>query len=590
LPESASASRNQPGLTVQALDAQVRLLPYALAFFGLCLPIFLCTAALAPNRAWLGLSLGIYAINWTAFYAVIDWLKKAPAGGRDLRLRGAVQLAGGALWAAAIAQTSWFALGAGPVSQLLLILCVGASTGVIFFSAPSLPALLTVGPAAAAAPVIALLGRPQTHEAGELALSGAALALALGLIFNRHLREHFTLAAEREQLIAEREAALASAQALARSKSDLVSTLSHEIRNGLAGVTYVLAGALGAGSRGAPSREQLKAGLEAAQGLAGVLDATLDAESAEAGRLEVAARPVAVPSLVQDLVLLHRPTASAKGLELIARIEEGLLEGRGAAIADSARVRQILNNLIGNAVKYTIRGRVEATVACPAPDRIRIEIVDTGPGLSPEELALAFEPFKRVNRTGAGVPGAGLGLSLSRRLAGLMGGAVEAESAPGVGSRFWLELPFDAQVQAAKAADETADRALRVLFAEDDALGSAMLRACLEQLGHRPLHVQDGGRALELLELGEVDLVMLDGRMPGVTGFDAARRIRALPDARSGLPIVGVIGGDPADASALLEAGADAVVRKPVSVAAIARAIADARSAPRRRSAKSAAA
>jgi signal transduction histidine kinase/ActR/RegA family two-component response regulator len=589
LPESASPSQSQTALTLQALEAQVRLLPYALAFFGLGLPVFLCVAAFAPNRAWLGLSLGLYAANWAAFYAVVDWLKKAPPGGRDLRLRGAVQLGAGALWAAAIAETTWFALGAGPLSQLLLILCTGASAGVIFFSAPSLPALLTVGPAAAAAPVVALLGRPQTHEAGQLALSGAALVLALGLIFNRHLREHFALAAEREQLIAEREAALASAQALARSKSDLVSTLSHEIRNGLAGVTYVLAGALGAGSRGAPSREQLKAGLEAAQGLAGVLDATLDAESAEAGRLEVAARPVAVPGLVQDLVLLHRPSASAKGLELVARIEERLLDGHGAAIADPARVRQILNNLIGNAVKYTVRGRVEATVARPAPDRIRIEVVDTGPGLTPEELALAFEPFKRVSRTGAGVPGAGRGLSLSRRLAALMGGAVEAESAPGVGSRFWLELPFDPEAQAARAADDTADRSLRVLFAEDDALSAAMLRACLEQLGHRPLHVQEGGRALELLDLGDIDLVVLDGRMPGVNGFETARRIRALPDRRAELPIVGVIGGDPSDASALLEAGADAVVRKPVTVAAVARAIADARTAPRRRAAKSAA-
>ena len=564
-------------LTVQALDAQVRLLPYALAFFGLCLPILLCTASLAPNWAWFGLCLGTYAVNWTAFYAVIDWLKKAPEGGRDLSLRARIQFGGSALWAVAIAQTSWVAMDAGPVSEILLVLCAGAAAGLMFFSAPSLPALLAVGLAAAAGPVLGLLSRPETLHTGVLVMSGDALALALGLVLNRHLRGHFALAAEHARLIAEREAALARAQALTRSKSDLLATLSSEIRNGLSGVTHVLAGALGGGPRRTPSREQLRAALDAGRSLGAVLDAALDTENAEAGRLAVTAEPLNIAALVRELAQARRPEATAKGLELIVRIDESLTRGPGAAIADPARARQALEHLLANAVNYTLRGRVEARVTRVA-ERIRVEIVDTGPGLSPDELALAFEPFKRVPRTGAGVPGAGLGLSLSRRLAELMGGLLEAESAPGVGSRFWLELPFDAGAEARSAAqDNSPDRSLRILAVEPDALAAAMLRAALEQLGHRVMIVPDGARALELMPLGEIDLLVLDAH----AGAETARRIRALGGARAETPIVALISGGAAEAEALFAAGADAALRKPVATAAVARALADARSARR---------
>jgi signal transduction histidine kinase/ActR/RegA family two-component response regulator len=578
LPEPARQTEPSTELTVQALDAQVRLLPYALTFFALCLPVLLCTAAFAPNRAWLGLSLGIYAVNWTAFYAAVDWLKKAPEGGRSLSLRSKIQFGGSVLWAVAIAQTSWVAADAGPVSELLLILCAGAAAGLIFFSAPSLPALLAIGPAAAAGPVIGLLSRQATHHLGVLALSGESLALALGLILNRHLRGHFALAAEHERLLAEREAALARTQALARSKSDLLATLSSEIRNGLSGVTHVLAGALGGGPRRTPSREQLRAALDVARSLGAVLDAALDTENAEAGRLAVTAEPLDIPHLVVELVQAHRPEAAAKGLELISRIDESLTRGPGAVIGDPARARQALDHLLANAVKYTLRGRVAATVTRAGPDRLRIEIVDTGPGLSPAELALAFEPFRRVPRTGAGVPGAGLGLSLSRRLAELMGGRLEAESTPGVGSRFWLDLPFDAGAERRSAAqDNSPERSLRVLAVEPDALAAAMLRVSLEQLGHRVLLVADGARALELMDLGGIDLLVLDEH----AGAETVQRIRALGDSRAEMPIVALIGGDPAEAEALFAAGADAALRKPVAMAAVARALADAQAARR---------
>jgi signal transduction histidine kinase/ActR/RegA family two-component response regulator len=566
----------------QALDAQVRLLPYALGFFGICLPVFVMLGAHAPNASWLGVCLGVYAFNWALFYGVVDWLKRTPGAVENVELRTRIQLAGGLLWALAIFQTSYIAAAAGPLAEPMLVLCAGAAAGAIFFASPSLPSLLVVSPVAAAGPILILKSHAGTNYVGTLVLSGLALAMALTLILNRHLRDHFALNLEREGLIDDREVALREAKRLAKSKSDIVATLSHEIRNGLSGVAHVLAGALGAGSRGAPSREQLKAALHAAHDLVDVLDATLDSETAEAGRLAVAARPIDAQRLVHELVLLHRPNAVTKGVEMVAHVDDSLSTATGAAIGDSARVRQVLNNLVGNAVKYTVRGRIEVRASLVAPDRIRIDVADSGPGLSADELALAFEPFTRVERTGAGVPGAGLGLSLSKQLAVLMRGEVSAESAPGVGSRFWLDLPFDPKACAEDIDAHGPDpvvRPLRALVIEDDALNAAMLRAVLEQLGHRVLHAQDGRRAIELLKVSEFDLVLLDGRMPGMDGPETARQIRALPGAARDLPIVAVIGGDADEAQAMLDAGSDTVLRKPVTVANVARAVADASTA-----------
>ena len=554
-------------------------MPYALGFFGICLPVFVMLGVRTPNASWLAVSLGAYGFVWALFYLVLDWLKRTPGALENVEQRTRLQMAAGLLWAIALFQTSFFAAGAGWLSETLLVLCAGAAAGVIFFASPTLPGLLVIAPVAAAGPILVLKSNPATDYVGNLVESGLALCMALTLILNRHLREHFTLNLERQGLIEDRELALKDARRLAKSKSDIVATLSHEIRNGLSGVAHVLAGALGAGSRGAPSREQLKAALHAAHDLVDVLDATLDSETAEAGTLSVGARPIDVPRLVEELVLLNRPNAAAKGVELGAQVDDVLAGGCGAAIGDSARVRQVLNNLVGNAVKYTMRGRIEVRAHRVVNNRVRIEVVDSGPGLSAEELKHAFVPFKRIERTGAGIPGAGLGLSLSRQLASLMGGEVGAESAPGVGSSFWLDLPFDAKAsldEASAAGPEPQSRPLRVLVVEDDSLNAAMLRAVLEQLGHRVLHAQDGRRAIDLMKVSEFDLVMLDGRMPGMDGPDTAREIRGLACPAGDLPIVAAIGGDADEAQAMTDAGADTVLRKPVTVASVARAVADA--------------
>jgi signal transduction histidine kinase/CheY-like chemotaxis protein len=574
-------------VAVQSLDTQAALLRYALILFGVGLPIFAWAASFAPDRLWILGSFMIFAINWAAFYGVLDWTRRRPDQLAEVRLRTRIHILGGLLWAGAVAQMSALAAGAGAVSEPMLLLALGAAAICVFFSAPSLPALLIVGPAACAAPLILLFLDPSERSMARIALAAAALGFALSLIVNRLLRRLFALADERELLIDQRAESLAKAERLTRSKSNLIATLSHEIRTGLTGVAHVLASAVG-GGRGQPPRDQLAAALDAAEDLIAVLNATLDTELAEAGELTLVRRPFDPAKLARDVVLLYRPQSAAKGVELSVHVEEGLSEGAsGGVVGDAVRTRQILSSLVGNAVKYTVRGRIEVRIARMDTDRLRIDVADTGPGLTPDELIHAFDAFSRIERTSTGVPGAGLGLSLASQLALLMGGVVSAESAPGVGSCFWLDLPYDPTVRLARVEGGSIDagaprpRALKVLVVEDNALGAAMLRAVLEQLGHHVLQARDGARACELAQACEVDLIMLDGRLPGLGGPETIRAIRELDGPVGRTPIVAVIEGDGEEARAVLKAGADQVLRKPVSVSSAARVLAAAaRQAP----------
>jgi CheY-like chemotaxis protein len=325
--------------------------------------------------------------------------------------------------------------------------------------------------------------------------------------------------------------------------------------------------------RAAPSRQQVAAALDAVNDLLTVLNTTVDAESAEAGRLSVEPAPVDLTAVARDLVLLNRPAAVAKGLELAVHVDPALTEGTGAAIADLARARQVLSALIGNAVKFTVRGRVEVRVTRAGERRIAVAVADTGPGLSEDELSTAMTPFQRVARTSAGASGAGLGLPLAVQLTRLMGGDLKVESAPGVGSCFTVELPFDPQALLVPPEPmpepQAGARRLRILTVEPDALSAAMLRASLEQLGHQVVHAADGRRAVELARVCDLDLAI-------IADAETIAALRALDGAAGRTPALALTGGDAAEAEAALSAGADALLRRPVAVPAAARAIAEA--------------
>jgi len=575
---AVASPRYDPSIASLALRAQEGLLPQALGAFALSLPFFVWLGSYASDSAYMAASFSIFALNWGAFYAIVGWLKRPQAA--DVRRRHRVQVMGGLLWAGAVAQIAALANNAGPAREALLMASVAAAVMCMFFTAPSLVSLLIVSPVAMAGPLTALVSSPQTRFDGMLAWGAFALTFLLSLILNQILRRQFALTVERESLIVSREASLERTERLARSKSDLIATLSNEIRNGLTAVTRVLTAAAGSGGRSIPSRDQLSAALAGANELIAVLNATLDSESAEAGGLNVERAPFDPAALVREAAAAWRGPASAKGLEFSLYVEPEL--GGGAAVADAGRVRQILAHLIGNAVKYTVRGRVEIRLERRADDRLIVAVADTGPGLSPEELAAAFEPFRRIERTGAGIPGAGLGLSLSRRLADLMAAAIEAESAVGVGSCFTLELAYDADaaVAAGDVGEGRGTRAggegLRILVAEHDSLNAAVLRTILEQLGHQVVHAQDGRRAVDLARSLPLDLVMIAARLPGLEGAQAIAELRASPAPAGETPVIAIIEGDADEAKACLDAGAQLIMRKPVTVGAVARAVTDA--------------
>ncbi len=573
-------AEGERSIEARALAAQIEFLPYALAFFAIGLPVFVWAGAYATNAAWMSAIFVQFGLNWAAFYAVINLVSRKDESSLPIDRRMAFHIGGGLLWALTVAEIAVFGANAGPVRDIILAIDVAAAVACMFFAAPCLNCLLVVGPAAAAAPLLTLFLSRADRPAAIAASGALALAMALCLILNRILRSQFSLAAERESLISDRARTLGEAERLALSKSQILATLSHEIRNGLTGVTHVLTAATGPSARSAPSRDQLAAALSAANELLEVLNATLDTETAMAGRLVVVNRPFDPAGLAVATVQMHRPKAAAKGLELDLHVDEGL---SGAASGDPARVRQVLSSLVGNAVKYTARGRVEIRVQRIGPDRIRFEVADTGPGLSPEELERAFEPFSRIERIGLGLPGAGLGLPLSLELTRLMGGELAAESAVGVGSRFWFDLAFDPLAVSTPGFDQaletdsggpTTARNLRILLAQDDALSAAMLRAILEQLGHQVVNAQDGQRAVELAQFCQFDLIMLDGHMPMLAGPDAAADVRALSGAAGGAPIIAVVGGEAGEAQACLSAGVSDVLRKPATVAGVARILA----------------
>ena len=310
------AGAGAESMAAQSLDAQASLLRYALILFGVGLPILAWAASFAPDGLWVLGSFTVFAINWAAFYAVLDWARRRPDQAADPGVPTRVHVLGGLLWAGAVLQMTGLGLGAGAVSEPMLLLALGAGAVCVFFSAPNLPALLIVGPAACAPPLAALFLDPSMRPLARIALAATALGFALSLIFNRLLRRLFALADEREVLIGERARSLADAKRLTKSKSDLIATLSHEIKNGLTGVAHVLAAARPAANAPNPPARTARGGVESRpEDLIAVLDATLDTEVAEVGATLAGPCAIRPSEAGLDLVLLARPRAYAKALE-----------------------------------------------------------------------------------------------------------------------------------------------------------------------------------------------------------------------------------------------------------------------------------
>ncbi len=371
-----------------------------------------------------------------------------------------------------------------------------------------------------------------------------------------------------------------AAEEASASKSGFLATVSHEIRTPMSGVIG-LADML-TDTKLSPQQAELTASIrQCAQSLLEIVDDVLDLSRVEAGRLELERLPFSPHEPVRDVLRVLGARAAEKGIALRVEVEDNLPD---RLLGDPLRVRQVLFNLVGNALKFTERGGVTIRLGVDRRigNRVEIwhEVRDTGKGIAPHSLKTLFEPYWQESRsTAREYGGFGLGLAISKRLVEAMGGSITVTSKPGSGSNFWFVLPFEVDTSppppephAEPAGLACPPRPLRVLVAEDNPVNQRVTRHLLEKLGHEVHMAVNGAEAIQAWREREFDVILMDCQMPEMDGFEATRRIRALEagDGARHIPIIAMTANAMSgDREACLAAGMEDHLAKPVNLQAL---------------------
>ena len=379
----------------------------------------------------------------------------------------------------------------------------------------------------------------------------------------------------RKRVESELNAAMAAAEKANSAKSEFLSSMSHELRtplNAILGFAQLLEG--GSPLPTSAQKRSIDQILKAGWYLLELINEILDLSLIESGRLTLSSEPIALVEVMLECRAMIEPQAQKRGIAMtFPRFEIPYY-----VQADRTRLKQVLINLLFNAIKYNEPGGSVAVECSPSgPDDIRISIRNTGPGLTAEQLGQLFQPFNRLGQEGGAEEGTGIGLVVAKRLIELMRGTIGAESTVGVGSVFWIELRRTSAPQLAgydvaraelaqpQARDGTAQRTL--LYVEDNPANLELVEQIVARRKDlRMLSAADGSIGIEFARAYQPDVILMDINLPGISGIDAMRVLRADPSTAH-IPIVALSANAvPRDIAKALEAGFFSYITKPIKV------------------------
>lgn len=331
------------------------------------------------------------------------------------------------------------------------------------------------------------------------------------------------------------------------AKTEFLASMSHEIRTPMTGISG-FADLLLEEDLPEASKSKVEKIKSSVSSLLTIINDILDLSKLDAGKLEIEKINFDPSQIAKDVVLLFNETCPPEKKSKLNITCEVAPEFPRGVRADPSRMRQVLINLVGNAVKFTDEGTV--TLYCEAPQNqntLRIRVEDTGIGIDPDTQEKLFGTFVQADASiSRKYQGSGLGLSICKRLVELMGGEIGVESKLGEGSTFWFSLPYEALPEGEEVVDQhgirqrrfQGARELSILVAEDNEMNQAVIRELLERMGHHAIFAEDGAEALEAVKVKDFDLILMDVRMPELSGPDATREIRRLPGFKGRVPII----------------------------------------------------
>jgi PAS domain S-box-containing protein len=401
--------------------------------------------------------------------------------------------------------------------------------------------------------------RTRAGDYRYLSSTGSTIRSRTGALYFVGMGQDVTDRVRYVQAVAEaRDAALASS----RTKSEFLATVSHEVRTPLNGVIGA-AEILQASPLGPDERELVDTIRGSGETLLRIIDDILEISKAQSGNLSINPAPTDVVAMIAEVLSLLRPRAQEAGIGLDYR---WIGEDPPQLHVDSARLKQIVFNLVGNALKFTKVGRVSVTAEYGG-GRLHVGVRDTGIGIDESALETIFQPFKQAD---GGIQreygGTGLGLTICRELVHAMHGFIEVESQVGVGSLFTFDIPSEAveEMDALPMSDAGEPQGLKVLVVEDNDVNRMVVTRMLGQLGCLVDAARSGEEALERLARDIPDIILMDVQMPGIDGLETTRRIRKLPKGNR-VPIVALTANAfREDRDACFESGMDDFLAKPV--------------------------